>query len=596
MGQAEQDLRTRGRATGVRPAPVVPRPSSALLWTGGAALAFTLAQLVLSVPGTGLGWDEIVYVSQVERGTPTAYFSAPRARGITWLVAPVAAVVHSATTPVAVRLYLAVLSGLALFLALRVWRRLLPAPVLGCAGVLFAGCWITLFYGPRVMPNMWCALGALAATGWFLRASGVGDPPGRREAPLAGVAVAFVALMRPGDGLFLALPLTAAALLVPGWRRRRTVPALLVAGLVVGVLPWVAEAYLSYGGLLPRLRRAGEIQGGMGLHMAVDDQIRSLSGSSLCRPCDVPWRHPWTALWWFALWPLTAAGALAARRAGRTAASATAVVVALSLAVTYLFTIDYAAPRFLLPTYALLALQVSELLVAAVNRLTGRTPGTGPRTSGSGAGGSAGRTPGQPAGTRSGPAARPIAGGSAGWTPGRTPGRTPGWPAAISPGPVAESAADSAAGRIATSATARAALGTALALILLGHLAVQYAVLHGAVARSRNSHLTLTAEAAGLHRLGVRPPCVLTGGSALPLAYYAGCSSRQTGGHDRSATIGELLALGRRMPLAAVTAKGVRPPSYARTWRPHVLPGGRTAWVDTAWADAGRVARGTVGP
>ncbi|MGW4393444.1 hypothetical protein ACWEKA_44220, partial [Streptomyces sp. NPDC004685] len=35
-----------------------------------AAGAFVLAQLLLVTPGTGLGWDEIVYVSQVEPGTP----------------------------------------------------------------------------------------------------------------------------------------------------------------------------------------------------------------------------------------------------------------------------------------------------------------------------------------------------------------------------------------------------------------------------------------------------------------------------------------------------------------------------------------------
>ncbi|MGW4393445.1 hypothetical protein [Streptomyces sp. NPDC004685] len=222
------------------------------------------------------------------------------------------------------------------------------------------------------MPNLWCALGALAATGWFLRAvppPGRGTPAGRRALLLAGAAVAFVTAMRLGDGAWLALPLTAAALLVRPWRRA---PAVLVppAAFAAGAAPWLIEAYTSYGGPLARVQRAGEIQGGMGLRLAVDDQVRSLAGRTLCRPCDVPWSHPWTAAWWLALPVLTALGVWCARRAGRGPAALLAVAVAGCLAVTYLFTIDYAAPRFLLPAYALLALPVAEGVVMAARAVT----------------------------------------------------------------------------------------------------------------------------------------------------------------------------------------------------------------------------------
>jgi hypothetical protein len=476
----------------------------ALLWPAAAAAVFTAAQLVL-VPGTGLGWDEIVYVTQVEgRDAPAAFFSAPRARGISWLSAPVAAFTDSAASPAALRVYLALLAGLGLLLALRVWRALLPPEVLGVAGLFFAGLWITLFYGPRAMPNLWCALGALAATGWFLRAVRR-DPGGSedRRAPwCAAAAVAFVALMRPADGLWLALPLVAAALLVPAWRHRRTVPVLLAGGLLLGALPWVVEAYASYGGLPARLSRAGEIQGGMGLRFAVDDQLRSLVGRTLCRPCVGPWNHPWTGFWWFLLPPVAAAGALAARRAGRGAACVLAVVVAACLAVTYLFTIDYAAPRFLLPAYALLAVPVAEALVAAVRAV------------------------------------------------GRTRGRR------------------------------RAALGGGLALLLLGHLAVQLAVAAEVTERSRAQHRELAAVAAQLRRLGVRPPCVIAGDQFVPVAYYAGCSSRQpVGGHDGSVTVAGLLRLGHTRPIAVITVDGRRPPGYAGGWRPAELAGGHVAWL-----------------
>ncbi|MCZ9343365.1 hypothetical protein NGM37_36975, partial [Streptomyces sp. TRM76130] len=75
------------------------------------ACAFTLAQLLLVRPGLGLGWDEVVYVSQVTAHTPAAFFSAPRSRGPSLLVAPVAS--WSSSTGL-LRVHLALLSGLGL--------------------------------------------------------------------------------------------------------------------------------------------------------------------------------------------------------------------------------------------------------------------------------------------------------------------------------------------------------------------------------------------------------------------------------------------------------------------------------------------------
>ena len=131
------------------------------------AAAFVLAQLILVHPGTGLGWDETVYVSQVSPHAPAAFFSAPRARGVSLLVAPVAS--WSSSTAL-LRVYLALLSGLGLFVALRVWRGLFPVRVVALAGGLFATLWVTLFYGPQAMPNYWVAIGALVCVGCFLRA------------------------------------------------------------------------------------------------------------------------------------------------------------------------------------------------------------------------------------------------------------------------------------------------------------------------------------------------------------------------------------------------------------------------------------------
>ncbi|WP_328402483.1 hypothetical protein OHS70_30045 [Streptomyces sp. NBC_00390] len=452
-------------------------------WPAVVAAVYTIVQLALAVPGTGLGWDETVYVSQVTPGADAAFFSAPRARGITLLIAPLTAFTSSVE---ALRVYLALLSGAGLFLALWVWKRLLPASVLAVAGALFAGLWITVFYGPQAMPNLWVALGALFTVGCFLRAAR--DPSDGTALIGLGAGVAFVALMRPTDAFWLAAPLAAVALCVRVWRH----PVLLLvlaAGAAVGCAPWVVEAFVSYDGLLARLRRASEIQGHLGPHFAVDDQVRSLDGRSLCRPCDVPWKRPVTALWWFVLPLLVAGGCAAAMRTRRPSGILVPALTGLSLAVPYLLLIDYAAPRFLLPAYALLALPAALCLT-----------------------------------------------------------------------------------RIAAYARPRPLVAVALALLLAGHLAIQYSVLDGAVSRNRANRLAFDRIAAELHLQGMRPPCAISGAEAVRIAFFTGCASRQTRGHDGSITPAGLVALARDRPVAFVVTGESRPPSYARGWRLTRLP------------------------
>ncbi|MEU5808435.1 hypothetical protein [Streptomyces sp. NPDC047718] len=354
-----------GRA--LHPPPAVPAARRRdLARLAPVAAAYALVQLLLAVPGTGLGWDETVYVSQVARDAPAAFFSAPRARGISWLAAPVAAYTSSV---LALRVHLALLSAAALLLALWVWRRLLPVPVLALAGLLFAGLWPTLTYGPQAMPNLWVAFAALTAVGCFLRAAA--DRRDLRALAGAGVAVAFAALMRPADAFWLVLPLVCAALAVPG-RRRSALPAVLAAGALAGWTPWLVEAQLDHGGVPARLHRAAEIQGGIGWHPAFGDHLRALAGRTLCRPCDVPWDQPVTGLWWLALPLLTAGGLAAAYRTGLLRPVLAATAAGLSLAAPYLLMVGYAAPRFLLPAYALLALPVALCLARLLRAARGR--------------------------------------------------------------------------------------------------------------------------------------------------------------------------------------------------------------------------------
>ncbi|MDT9696979.1 hypothetical protein [Streptomyces sp. P17] len=446
--------------------------------------AFTVAQLVLVPPSMGLGWDEAVYVSQVGDQAPAAFFSAPRARGVSLLVAPVAS--WSSSTGL-LRVYLAVLSGLALFLALRAWRGLFPIRVLAAGGALFASLWVTLFYAPQAMPNLWVAIGALLVVGCFLRARAAGRPDRRA---LWGVAVgaALMAVMRPTDAVWVALPLLVTALVVRHWR----LGLVTAAGLVAGAVPWVVEAYTSYGGLRERLSEASRVQGGLGWHFAVDDQMRGLVGRTLCRPCTGAMPNPVVTVWWVLLPLLAVLGLVVAVRARRTARTLIPLACATTAAVPYLFLIGYAAPRFLLPAYALLAVPVADALRHLVTTPSGRW--------------------------------RPLA-------------------------------------------------ASLLAVGLVGHLAVQYAVLDRTVDRTAADRRAWARTADALHGLGVRPPCLLTGHEAIPLAYYAGCSSGQIRGNNANTTTAEILRTARQEPVAVLSVPGGRPPSYARGWELHRLDG-----------------------
>lgn len=467
-------IRKRGQRAGPGPSPRGGTRPLAVL-----AAVFTLAQLVLVRPVLGLGWDEIVYTSQVTSHHPAAFFSAPRSRGVSLLVAPVASWSESTAL---LRVYLALLSGLALFLALRSWRGLFPTRVLVTAGAFFASLWITLFYGPQAMPNYWVAVGALTAVGCFLRHRA--DPSS--GGPLWGVAAgaALMTWMRPTDAVWATVPLLALAL---AGRHGRPLLAL-AGGLLAGAVPWVVEAYTAFGGLRERLAEASRIQGGLGLNFAVDDQLRSLGGRALCRPCTGSMPHPVITLWWFVLPLLAVLGLVVAVRARRTLRTVVPLACAVSVALPYLFMIEYAAPRFLQPAYALLAIPVADALWHLV---------TAPR------------------GKR------------------------------------------------------RRAAGALVAIGLAGHLTVQLTVLVHTVDRNVDSRRDWARTAEDLHRLGVRPPCLITGHEAIPVGYYTGCSSGATAGNNENTTAAEILRTADRVPVATLTGPGGTPPGYARSWPVH---------------------------
>jgi len=449
----------------------VGRPPREWLWLVAVGVAYTVAQLIFVSLRMGLSWDESVYVSQVSAHAPAAYLDPARARGVPLIVAPVALLTSSVT---ALRVYLAVLSGAGLTLALWTWRGLRPAWVLGLAGVMFGGLWVAQYYGPQAMPDIWSALGGLAAVGCFCRwafggggtdgggtggggtggggtgggGTGVRGLGGGWALAGLGVSVAFVTLVRPGDAVYLCLPLLAAAavggLAAGGFARYGAAAGVIVGGLVAGAAEWVIEAFVRFGGIASRLHAAGAEQGGFGLHFALLDELRALNGPTLCRPCTIGVRDPGLDLWWLALPVLGVLGILAARKAGQLASALLAAACGLCLAAQYLFMINYAAPRFLLPAYVLLAIPVADGLAFILT---------------------------------------------------------------------------------AVSRDLRPAVAATASCFLILQLVTQHLVLDHEVGGTVAFHDDYTRIVAELAAHGVRPPCLITGVQYIPIAFYAGCAS-----------------------------------------------------------------------
>lgn len=543
------------------PAPAARRtnrrlPSAdSLWWLALVAGLFTLAQLVFVVPRLGLSWDETVYISQLSVHAPAAFFDPARARGVPLLVAPVSLLTGSV---VALRIYLAILSGIGLFLALLTWRGLRPAWILALAAGAYGTLWVAIYYGPQAMPDEWVAFSSLAAVGFFLRATGAGGwpapawsgtgatapsrpgttaqaanpgplagPAGATPVPpattaaqaqpggsgqtgnpartgdaahagqaapaqaldwrwLAGLAgcVAIAALVRPGDAVFLSGALVLAILVVRAWRRWQLVVAV-AAGLAAGCAEWVIEAYLRFGSPLHRLHLAGAEQGGFGFHLAFWDEFKAVNGPTLCRPCTVAVRYPELSLWWIALPFIVLLGVLLARRVGRMGTSLLPAVCAAALAFQYLFLINYAAPRFLLPAYALATIPVADALGWL---LTGVRKDILPMTQ------------------------------------------------------------------------------VAVFLVIVFQILVQQVVLSHQVAEKAVYFGDFQRIATDLHRVGVKAPCMIKGGQYIPIAYYAGCGSAGT--EPSSSTSEQLVYL---------LYKGGQLPSYARGWTAYKLPGIRSA-------------------
>lgn len=348
-----------------------PTPRSAWcprLWLLAITAAYVTAMLVVVAPRVALGWDETVYASQVSPRAPADYFSAPRARGVTYLIAPV---VHFTASTAVLRTYLALLAGVLLVVGFWPWLRVFRRPaVVPLAALMFSGLWVVLFYGPSAMPNTWVVMGVLATVGWFVR-YGYGARPW--TLPGVGAGLGFVTVVRPSDAFWTCLPLAVAMVMTRRWRRLPLYAATL-AGAASGLTPWLVESYQRFGGPVARLHRASQIEGGLSWHpIAAVYQLNSLDGPLLCRPCHAQLATPALTVWWFAIPMLVLLGLIVAARGSELAAMLVPTACGASVGLSYLLTLTYAAPRFLIPAYALLSLPVAGLLAWIVGAERRRT-------------------------------------------------------------------------------------------------------------------------------------------------------------------------------------------------------------------------------
>jgi hypothetical protein len=353
--------RRRGGSAWIQP--------DSIAWPIAVSLAFTLVVLLLTPIHIALSWDESVYASQIGHHVLLPW-GPHRARGLPLLIAPVQLLNGSA---LALRIYLTVLAGVGLFLAQLAWRGLKPAWVLALAALVFGGLGMVQSQASLVFPNYWIALGGLTAVGLFFQGWLRPDAP-RRIFVLLAVATAFTALMRPQDGVVLAVPLLVVA---AGSLLRRPVPRnsvklliALVAGLAVGCGEWLIESYMYFGGPVARL--AGTAKNVGGTRFDPLQNLRIIDGGATAFVKG--WVDPRLLLWWLVFAVIAVLGIYATGRTRGWVFALVPVVCALGIYTLYSFPIRDNA-RYLLPAWALLALPVADGIAWLAGRSASRSAG-----------------------------------------------------------------------------------------------------------------------------------------------------------------------------------------------------------------------------
>jgi hypothetical protein len=350
-----------------------------IAWLIGAAAAFTLALFLFDSLRIPLFWDESVYASQISQHVPMPW-GAERARGLPLLVAPVTLLTSSV---VALRVYLVVMAGIGLFLAMLAWRGRRPDWVVALVGVIFGGLWVTQQQAALLLPSYWSALGGLAGVGLFLRAM-ERDRVSPLGIVLLAATVTFTALIRPADAIAIFVILLVIAVFARPWRQAvpllAALAAAIVAGLVIGIGDWIAESYLYFHGPLRRLHAASAASGGRKLNLL--NNLRIMSGGQVSSKPGFPsisgWSHPPLLAWWAVFGVLALVGVYAARRYVYTARhyrgwllAATPVICALGVFALYSLPVRDNT-RYLQPVWALLAVSAADAIYWLVTTPRGR--------------------------------------------------------------------------------------------------------------------------------------------------------------------------------------------------------------------------------
>ena len=154
--------------------------------------------------------------------------------------------------------------------------------------------------------------------------------------------------------------------------RLRAVGAV-VAGVSVGTLVWIIEAFLRFGGPVDRLLTSSNATNA-GLRLRLVDQLHASDGPyTLCSSDLCDGVTAGMAVWWIGLPLLAIAGTVAARRGNTFLPMFLAFACATFFALPLLTFVGDSHPRFLIGAYGLLSIGLAYALLSLLTAMAGRT-------------------------------------------------------------------------------------------------------------------------------------------------------------------------------------------------------------------------------
>lgn len=307
-------------------------------------------------------WDEAIYWSKAFGGPPTILWLDHRSLGVPALLSPVTLFTESFVVG---RLFVVAVLGVVLGAGLRSWSFTQRRSAL--VGVLFfAFSWPVLFHATEFFPNLpvavllWCALGSA----WGCIVTKRGD--------LLALAVASqiaAVVVRPADAVWAGVGVTVVAALDPHLRSSfRPLMSILIGGSVVGLVPWIIESFVLFGGPIERSEGSKELFDGFTMEDPIGAFHSGLAdGPTLPDPTSFDlWM---VVVWAAAMLGLGLVGAALARRdeAGARLAYGAGLVAGAAYFVFPLIP----DPRMLLPSLVMLSIPFGQAVARVVQYAAG---------------------------------------------------------------------------------------------------------------------------------------------------------------------------------------------------------------------------------